>query len=47
MDTADGIRDMAKAAVTAAEMEDVLRYTVVPVIVTDQGPAPKRPENGS
>ena len=46
-DVVEGINDMTRTAVTAEDMEDVLHYTVVPVIVTDNGPAPKRPENGS
>lgn len=43
-EAAKAISDTKEAVMTAAALEDVLKYTTVPVILTDQGPAPKRPD---
>lgn len=43
-DIAERINEISCMTLTAEKLEDVLRYTTVPVIVTDRGPAPKRPD---
>lgn len=44
-DIAERISEISCMTLTAEKLEDVLRYTTVPVIVTDMGPAPKRPND--
>jgi hypothetical protein len=44
-DIAERIDEISCMTLTAEKLEDVLRYTTVPVIVTDTGPAPKRPND--
>ena len=44
-DIAERINEISCMTLTAEKLEDILRYTTVPVIVTDTGPAPKRPND--
>ena len=44
-DIAERIDEISCMTLTAEKLEDVLRYTTIPVIVTDTGPAPKRPND--